>query len=368
MSKIQNEPVRILHVVTNMSYGGLENLLMNYYRNINREKVQFDFLTHVDIHQDFEEEIQAMGGKIYRLPRLNPFSPFYRKKLNDFLNQHLEYNIIHCHLDCLAGIPLKAAKDNNIQVRIAHSHSSSQNLNWKYIIKMLYKPKIIRYATDLFACGDKAGNWMFNGKPYTIMRNAIDAKQFRYTHKKSVEEKEKLNLNGKLVIGHVGQFRQEKNQIFLVDVFAELIKKEENCVLIFVGKGPKMEEVKHRAKELGVINQVLFLGARSDIADLMQAMDIFVLPSIYEGVPVTMIEAQAAGLPCIISSGVPEECKLTNNVVSISLTDEIETWTKAILKQKNHVRNDNYDIIVKAGFDITTNAHWLEEFYLKQLN
>lgn len=356
-------PIRVLHVVTNMSYGGLENLLMNYYRNIDRSKIQFDFLTHVNIHQDFEEEIQSMGGRIYRLPRLNPFSPNYRKKLDAFFKLHKEYAIVHCHLDCLAGIPLKAAKENHVPVRIAHSHNSNQNRNLKYLIKMLYKPSIPTYATDLFACGEEAGDWMFDEKPYTVMRNAIDAQAFRYTQQQCEREKERSKLGGKFVIGHVGQFRQQKNHLFLIDVFAAVAKKDDSCVLLLVGKGPQMEPVKARVQELGLTDKVLFFGARSDIPELMQAMDVFVLPSLYEGLPVTMVEAQASGLPCVISDGVPIECKIINAVEQVSLSKSPAEWADRILSYKKYPRQDHYSAIVSAGFDIRSNAKWLEEFY-----
>ena len=361
-------PIRILHIVTNMSYGGLENLLMNYYRNIDREIIQFDFLTHVDIHQDFEDEIRMLGGRIYRLPRLNPFSPSYRKKLDGFFRLHPEYTIAHCHLDCLAGIPLKAAQKNHVPIRIAHGHGCSQNHNLKYLIKMLYKPTIPRYATALFACGEKAGDWMFGGEPYTVMRNAIDAGAFRYGRERACQKKEELGFVGKFVIGHVGQFREEKNHLFLIEVFAEIARKDDNCVLLLVGKGPKMEPAKERARALGIAEKVCFAGARSDIPELMQAMDVFVLSSIYEGLPVTMVEAQAAGLPCVISSGISAECKLTDAVEQIALSEGAPVWADRILTYKTFSRQDTYDRIVESGFDIQANARWLKDFYLGERN
>lgn len=363
MPQIQAEPIRILHVVTNMSYGGLENLLMNYYRNIDRTKIQFDFLTHFQGHQDFEEEIQELGGKLFRLPRLNPFDPRYLKKLNRFFLDHPEYQIVHSHLDCMAGIPLKYAKKNNIPVRVAHAHSSNQIHNLKYIIKLLCKPLILRYATSLFACGSKAGSWMFSGKSFSVLKNAIDAKSFTFNKTAADHTKKSLQIQKDFVIGHVGQFRQEKNHLFLIDVFNEILKKDTNCTLVLVGKGPQMESAIAKVNAYGIAEHVKFLGARSDIPKLMQAMDVFVLPSLYEGFPVTMIEAQAAGLPCVISAGVPLECKITEEVTQIPLEKSPQVWAEEILKYKDHIRRNNYDAIVAAGFDINANAKWLEEFY-----
>ena len=363
MSQSIREPIRVLHVVTNMSYGGLENLLMNYYRNIDKNIIQFDFLTHVDIKQDFEMEIEELGGKIYRLPRMNPFSLKYRKQLDKFFDHHKEYKIIHSHLDCMAGVPLKIAKKKNIPIRIAHSHSSNQNRNLKYIIKLLYKKSIPQYATQLFSCGKKAGDWMFDGNKYVIMQNAIDANAFRYSIEKSKEYREKFDISEEYIIGHVGQFRVEKNHLFLIEVFAEILKIDEKCKLLLIGKGPQMEEVKIKVEELQIADKVIMLGARADIEKLMQMMDVFVLPSIYEGLPVTMIEAQASGLPCVISDRVPLECKIIDEVQQISLEANPSEWARAILAYKNYDRKDTYIEIQKARFDIKENVKWLEEFY-----
>lgn len=363
MSQAQAEPIRILHVVTNMSYGGLENLLMNYYRNIDRTKIQFDFMTHFQGHQDFEEEIQELGGRLFRLPRLNPFDPRYLAKLNRFFADHPEFKIVHSHLDCMAGLPLKYAQRNGVPVRIAHSHNSNQGHNLKYIVKLLYREIIPVYATNLFACGRDAGDWMFKGKKYTIMTNAIRTQEFAWENARRNLIRAKFDLTGKFVVGHVGQFREQKNHLYLLEIFTATLSKNPNARLVLVGKGPEMERCIEKADELGIREQVLFLGARADIPDLMLAMDVFVLPSLYEGFPVTMVEAQASGLPCIISDSVPLECKITNDVTPLSLRESPQVWAEEILKYDNFVRRNNCDVIVAAGYDINTNIRWLEEFY-----
>lgn len=368
MSYDQNEPIRVLQVVTNMSYGGLENLLMNYYRNIDRTKVQFDFLTHVDIHQDFEEEIAALGGQIYRLPRLNPFSPDYLRKLDGFFRDHPQYRVVHCHLNCMSSVVLKAAMEHRVAGRIAHSHGSSHNFDLKYPIRILSRNRIPRYATALFSCGKAAGDWMFRGKSYTILANAIDAAEFRLDRNRSALVRRELGLEGKFVVGHVGQLRPEKNHLFLIDVFAELLKLQPESRLVLVGKGPQMEPCVAKAEQLGIREKILFLGARADIARLMQAMDVFVLPSTTEGLPVTMVEAQAAGLPCMISDGVPIECKLTEDVVQIPLAEPPAYWAEALAGFWGKEKKDSYDTIVKAGFDVRTNVQWLQTYYLNAHN
>ena len=166
------EPIRVLHVVTYMGRGGLETMIMNYYRNIDRSKVQFDFLTHRDEIWDYDDDIERLGGKIYHLPRLNPFSPKYLNALDNFFEEHNEYKIVHCHQDCLSGIVLKHAKKNGVPFTIAHSHSSNQNKNLKYVIKLIAKKSIPKYADYLLACGKDAGEWMFNTSDFTILNNA----------------------------------------------------------------------------------------------------------------------------------------------------------------------------------------------------
>lgn len=366
MLRIQDKTMRVLHIVTNMSYGGLENLLMNYYRNMDRSRIQFDFLTHVDIHQDFEEEIAALGGRLYRLPRLNPFSIGYRQQLRRFFAEHPEYRIVHSHLDCLSAIPLKAAQQAGVPVRIAHSHTSSLVHNWKMLIKYLYRPLISHYATDLFACGDKAGDWMFRGSPYTIVNNAIDAAAFRFDPKVSQEVRQELELGDCLTMGHVGQFRTEKNHLFLIDIFDAVLKKHPDSRLVLVGKGPQMEPAIQKADALGIREKILFLGARSDISELMQAMDVFVLPSLYEGLGIVAVEAQAAGLPCLISDGVPMACKATELVVQIPLSSGVEAWAGEAMKAVGTPRRVTTGEIVSSGFDIAENALWLENFYLSE--
>lgn len=358
--------MRVLQVVTTMNRGGLETMLMNYYRHVDRERVQFDFLEHRKEHSAYDDEIESLGGKIYRLPRLVPWSKSYLSALNQFFDEHPEYRIVHVHQDCLSSVILKAAQQHNIPVRIAHSHNASQDRNLKYPIKLWCRRSIPRCATHLFACGKDAGDWMFGGATYQIINNAIDTTAYTYDTNKRVELRRQLGLADELVIGHVGRFNPQKNHPFLMDIFAALLKKESNAVLLLVGGGEGMSKMQEKVQELGIAEHVRFLGVRSDVADLMQAMDVFVLPSLYEGLPVTMVEAQAAGLPCIISDKVPPECILTEGLVDVMpLSASPETWAEKILAKRAIPRTDRRAEIAAHGFDITTEAVKLQEFYLK---
>ena len=215
-----SEPIRILHVVTYMGRGGLETMIMNYYRHIDRSKVQFDFLTHRDFRADYDDEIESLGGKLYRLPRLVPWSRSYRLALDAFFAAHPEYRIVHVHQDCLSSVILKAASKCGVPVRIAHSHSSSQDKNLKYLIKLYYRRWIPHYATDLYACGKQAGDWMFMGHPFRIVNNAIDAAAYAYSPEKAALVRHNLGIGkDSLVLGHVGRFSPTKNHTYLLDVF-----------------------------------------------------------------------------------------------------------------------------------------------------
>ena len=359
-------PIRVLQVVTHMERGGLESTLMNYYRHIDRERVQFDFLVHRQERAAFDDEIESLGGKLYRLPRLVPWSEGYLAALNHFFDEHPEYKIVHVHQDCLSSVILRAAAQHNIPVRIAHSHNANQDRNLKYPIKLWCRRSIPRCATHLFACGKDAGDWMFGGASYQIINNAIDTTAYTYDTNKRVELRRQLGLADELVIGHVGRFNLQKNHPFLLDIFAALLRKEPNAVLLLVGGGEDMAKIQTKAQALGIAEHVRFLGVRSDVADLMQAMDVFVFPSLYEGLPVTMVEAQAAGLPCIISDKIPPECILTEGLVDVMpLSASPGAWAGKILAKRAIPRTDRRAEIAAHGFDITTEAVKLQEFYLK---
>lgn len=361
-------PIRVLHIVTYMGRAGLETMLMNYYRNIDREKVQFDFLVHRDFEADYDSEILSLGGKIYRLPKLNPFNKSYLNALDAFFAEHREYKIVHSHLDCMSAIPLKYAKKHGVPIRIAHSHSSNQDKNAKYLIKLLYRKKIPKVANHLFACSKDAGRWTFNNKDFTIINNAIDAKKYIASPEINLEVRQEFSVDvTTLVIGLVGRFAGVKNHKFLIDVFAKLKTMHPNTKLLLVGDGDLRTEIQTKVGSLGLSSDVIFTGVRNDIHKLVQAIDVFVMPSFNEGLPVSLIEAQASGVPCLISTGIPRECAITDTVKFLSLDAELTTWCNTILEMSTVERVDQYDRICSAGFDICSNADKLQNFYLEQI-
>ncbi len=359
-------PIRILHIVTYMGRGGLETMLMNYYRNIDRNKIQFDFLVHRDFEADYDAEILSLGGRIYHLPRLNPFSKNYLQKLNEFFAEHREYDIVHSHLDCMSGIPLKAAQKHGVPVRIAHAHNSNQTKDIKYVLKLIYKKTINEYANKLFACGQEAGLWMFGTDDFKILNNAIDTQCYVFNTDIRNKIREKLEIGtDSLVIGHVGRFSVPKNHEYLLNIFYEVQKENDKAILLLVGDGELRDKIQQQVQQLNISDKVVFTGVRPDVCDLLQAMDVFVFPSIYEGLPVSIIEAQASGLPCIISDKVPLECRVTDNVYQLNLNDDIRKWTHSIEVCAQQKRCNCYEDICSAGYDIKQNAIELENIYLQ---
>ena len=362
--------IRILHVVTHMNRGGLETMIMNYYRNIDRSKIQFDFLTHrsKEEKKDYDNEIESLGGKIYHISRLNPFSYKYKKELRNFFKNHREYNIIHVHLDCMSGVVLKQAKKAGIRCRIAHCHSSNQDKNLFYPIKLIFKQLIPKYATDLFACGESSGKWMFGkNADFIVLKNAIDSKKYIYDCEKRSLARNELNIKENcLVVGLVARFSKVKNHIFLVDVFESLLQKHSNSLLVLVGQGECQENIKKIVKEKHIENNVIFLGLRSDVDFVLQALDFFVMPSLYEGLPLSVIEAQASGTKTFISDNVPQDCIVTDLVKQIKLSQSSEKWVDSILSEYPYNKENTKKDIEKNGFDITENALYLQRFYLEK--
>lgn len=356
--------LRVLQVVTKMDRCGLETLLMNYYRNIDREIIQFDFLTHREEHGQYDDEIEQLGGNIYHVPHLNPLNPGYYKALDDFFRTH-PYNIVHSHLDCTSTFPLRAAKKAGVSYRIAHIHSTSQDKDFKYPIKMLSKKMMPYYATDFFACGEVAGKWAFPGKKFIVMKNAIDTAKYMPNASIRSKVRKEFNLENEFLVGHVGRFAPPKNHTFLLKIFSEFKRIEPSAKLMLVGGGDREPDIIQEAERLGIISDVIFTGVRADVNELMQAMDVFVLPSLYEGLPVTMVEAQAAGLPCVISDKVPTECAIVDGLVkSVALSDDLSIWVDALQKAKNIERKDHTQEISEKGYDIKQAADWLKNYYI----
>lgn len=353
--------IRILQCVNDMHRAGLETMLMNYYRNIDRNQIQFDFLTHRPNKSDYDDEIESLGGKVYYAPRLYPQNyRAYFKYMKEFYAAHPEYKIVHSHIDSMSYLTLLAAKKAKVPVRIAHSHNTSIDKDFKYILKQYFRFKITGVATHFCTCGKAAGEFLFPGKKCTFIPNAIEPNKFMFDIKIRQKVRDELGWNNNFVIGHVGRLSYQKNHKYLVDIFKYLVKKEPKAILVLVGVGEKEAKIRQQVKNYHLSDKVLFLGNRNDVNELYQAMDVFVMPSHFEGVPVVGIEAQFSGIPCIFSDKVPQEVKFNNNVTFLSLDNDVKKWVDCILNSKNIDRQIG---INNSIYDIHKAKNILEQYY-----
>lgn len=368
---------KVLQIMGGLSRGGLETFAMNMYRSIDRTQIQFDFLLTQRNGGDYAEEAKSMGATIYSLPARNLGYKAYIKSLDDFFKNHHDYIAVHHHVSSLTSIePLYYAKKYGIPIRIIHSHSSSiqKSIRFHWIHQILHylnKPKVHYYATHYFGCSDKALDWVFNftgiRSKAIMLNNGIDSEQYSYNVDVRKEIRCEFNIPVEsFVIGHVGRFIPLKNQTFLIDILVEIKKTRPNAKLMLVGEGDTMEKVKEKAVLRDVIDSVIFTGVRSDVARLMQAMDTFVMPSWFEGLPVSLVEAQAAGLPVVASDTISHNSDLSGTILFMSISNTAADWANSIVKwQAQLVRPYNINKIKTAGFDSKSIAKQLLEIYTK---
>ena len=359
--------IRVLHVFVRLNRGGAESRTMDIYRNIDRERVQFDFMLHTGDSCDYEEEATSLGARIYRLPRFTGKNIFtYRKAWRAFLAQCEPYKAVHIHVTNFAFAFLPLLK--KIPMRIAHARSASDNSAVKRMLVRVTRSRILKLCTHYLAVSKKASDFVFgkNTKGVIVVPNAIDANMFAYDPELRLRTRVELNLEDNYIVGHVGRMSVEKNQTFLLQAMKVLQKECPKAILLLVGEGPLRGVLEQQAAQMGI--NVVFAGLRDDVPALMQAMDVFVLPSFYEGMPGAAIEAQSAGLPCVISDRITRECELIPSLVTflpIGLTD-VDKWSEALAKPRGVVRNNTNDIIKSAMFDAKTQALWYLDFYDKE--
>lgn len=367
----KQEPVRVLMVCTIMDRGGTEALLMNYYRHIDRNRVQFDFLVHREKIGVYEAEISAMGGKVWRLPALTLTSVVqYRSAIDQFFSEHQDYQIVHIHSAGVALFVAAAARKHKIPVIIQHSHCCGLNKwDWtspfRYVCKILTRPLLTHY----FACGRGAAVDLFGSRAAQkaiILPNAISLSDYRYSTARYEQIRKKEHWDGRFVIGNVARFSRVKNHPRQLGILEAVLKKRPNALLVCVGdKQNDYEMIQSLAEQKGLLDHVCFTGGRNDVSDLLQGFDVFLFPSFFEGLSVAMIEAQAAGLHVVASDSIARESAIVSDGVDfISLNASNEIWADALLTP--YKRRDTYEDICRAGYDIEENAQWLQQFYLDQ--
>ena len=340
------EPIRVAQIMGKWLGGGVEAVVMNYYRHIDRTKIQFDFVCDDDSTNIPYEEIESMGGKVILIP---PYQKAfqYQKQLRQILKQS-NYEIVHSHINTLSVFSLFAAKCANVPVRIAHSHSTTNKKEKKKnLMKQLLRPFSKLFATNYMCCSELAGRWLFGNREYDkenvyLLNNAIDLDKFKYDQVVRKEVRQDLNINeDTLVIGHIGRFVEQKNHNFLIDIFKEVYKKNNDSILLLAGQGPKIEEIKEKVRAYNLQDNVVFLGQRSDANRLYQAFDVFLLPSLYEGLPVVGVEAQATGLLCLLSNDMTKETKVLESTQFLPLTITSCDWSDILLNNYKIKRYSN---------------------------
>ncbi len=356
--------IRVLQVVGSLNYAGIESVIMNYYRNIDREKVQFDFIATSQGGR-FEDEIRSLGGKIFYLPSKSKHPFKYMNGLEKIIREN-KYDIVHSNTNSASAyLDLKPAKKAGCKVRIAHSHNSSCLVKWQH---RLFKPLLPGVVTHRFACSEPAAKWLFGkNKDYEIINNGIDFDKFAFNREKRNEVRNAQKWDDSFVIGNVASFQERKNQRFMVELMPELLKSIPNAKLVLVGEGETKNKLRQLCEELDIADKVEFLGIRNDIDMLLQGFDVFCFPSFFEGLAVAYVEAIASGLSVIISDGVPY-VEIGNNVTRLPL--ESEKWLAQIKQVAEHVssrRPLTEEEKESSGYDIKKLARKLEEYYMEML-
>ena len=364
--------LRVLHSVSNMGRAGIETMLMNYYREIDRSRIQFDFLANKPVPGEYDEEIRRLGGRVFVSPGLNPLHfPRYRRYMAELLRDNPDIRIVHAHNEAMGYYALQSARDAGIRIRIAHAHNTRIIRDYKYPLKLVCKQLLPGAATDYWSCGRDAGIYYYGKKRWNtsgfILHNAIDVERFGFRPEVREHQRRQTGLEQCFVIGHVGRFNVQKNHSRLLDIFAAVAKAVPEARLVLIGTGELEQAMKEKAQHLGILDRTIMPGQMADVSAWYQAMDCFVLPSLFEGLPVVGIEAQAAGLPCVFSDRVTDEVLLSPEACRISLDTDDSEWARQIAaaRQPETNRLQGMETVRRAGYDIHKEARKLQEIYLE---
>lgn len=367
------EKIRVLQVLGILNRGGAEAMIMNLYHEIDKEKVQFDFVVHSAEKGAYDDEVRQLGGSIYHAPRYRGFNHLeYKKWWRIFFKEHSEYKLIHSHIRSTASIILNEAHKLGLKT-IIHSHSTSDGNGVPAVVKGLFRKNICNNADYMFACSNAAGEWLYGKKAmksnrYFVLRNAIDTKRFTFNQQDRKQIRKEFRISpDQIVLGTIGRITLPKNPFGILQIIEAFSKKNTDFVFLWVGNGELLNEVKAKIAEKGLSQIVIFAGVRADIPKILSAMDVFIFPSLWEGLPVSVIEAQASGIPCIISDRITREVCLSPVVTTLGIDGNYSEWTMEIEKALNKdARLDTSAYIRDAGYDIHQTATWLENFYLSQ--
>ena len=362
--------MRILIINTvRFRLNGMTSVILNYYRNMDKSNMQIDFVVPNDISTEYRKELEKNHSNIYCIPRnSNPIK--YQWRLYKVMKKN-HYDIVHVHGNsALMLLDILPAKMANIPIRIVHSHNTTcSHMKVHKILLPIFK----KCYTHAYACGRDAGKWLFGTEQFVELKNGIDLKKYKFNPSIRDQHRKKINAGSRVVIGHIGNFIEQKNHTFLLDWYAELIKEDTNYLLLLISDGVLMELMKKKVHQLGIGNNVLFLGKTTEVQNYLQAMDIFVLPSLHEGLPVVLVEAQASGLPCVVADTVSQEADITGSLKFLPITDR-KTWVKTIkdfvkLQYNRGEKSIEWQKKISiAGYDITQNANTMRKLYINYIN
>ena len=365
--------IRVLHMIGSLDCGGSQMMVINLYKAIDRSRVQFDFVIDHSDQRALAPVVESLGANIYEMPTYKGVNIGEVKRAwEQFFTQHPEYKILHVHVRSYASLFIPIAKKHGL-ITIVHSHSTSNGNGIKAAVKDAMQLPIRWQADYFFGCSKKAGEWLFgnkivNGPRYHMLPNSIDMNLYQYNAIDRKKCRDELGVSEtQKVYVHVGRFHPAKNHKFLLDVFAKLIKKQSNSILLLVGDGQLRPDIENQMQMLGIERNVLLLGHRDDVHYILQAADCFLFPSRWEGLPVTVVEAQAVGLPCLISDNISDDVCISDLVHKIPINHGEDIWVDAMLTF-DYSRRDVSEEIKKAGFDVSATAQWLTEFYEKLAN
>lgn len=360
--------IRVLQMIGSLNVGGSQTLMLNLYRSIDREKLQFDFVLDHPDETYFVEDVKALGAKIYTMPIFRGFNAGeVRRDWGNFFYTHPDYRVLHSHVRSYAALYLPVAKRHGLKT-IIHSHNTSNGSGLAAAVKTTLQRPLKHQADILMACSTEAGEWLYGKRAcrserYILLPNAVDTRRFRLDEADRRALRQELGLGDRLVIGHVGRFEAAKNHSFLLDIFQALKQREPNAALLLVGEGSLQRETVEKAVALGIAEDVILTGNRNDVPQLLGAMDRFCFPSLWEGLPVTLIEAQAAGLPCLISDSISHDVDVSPQVRRLPPEDAAR-WAEALLDPAMQ-RRDVSEYLIRAGYDVRSSAEMLSRLYLR---
>ncbi|WP_050740026.1 glycosyltransferase family 1 protein [Acetobacterium bakii] len=362
---MDHKELRVLNITTTyFELDGITNVIMNYYRGMDKSDMIIDLVIPNDIGKALRMELESSGSRIFEL-RGRTKKPFaYMNELSQIIKEN-NYDIVHAHGNsCTLALEMVAARRGGAGVRIPHSHNTR---NKHKLVHQMLRGVFDANYTNAFACGQKAGEWLFGNKPFEIINNGIDIKKYSYDMEIRRLYRNKYNLNGKKVIGHIGYFSEVKNHGYLIDIFHALYQLDHTYRLILIGDGERRALMEEKVRDLGLADAVIFTGKTLAVPQLLQAMDMMVMPSLFEGFPLTLVEAQTACLPCFASDAVARESAITDLVQFIPLEKTPAEWANIIKASPviNRAEHSQETIprIIDSGYSIGDNARYLKELY-----